>query len=71
MCTGRDALSRALLIARILREQYFVLVFRWFCLIRHVTVLKVVTVRGFHLFPFRTEQLSPAAPMVLRQWESR
>ena len=23
-------------------------------------------VPGFHLFPFRTEQLSPAAPMVLR-----
>ena len=26
---------------------------------------------GFHLFPFRTEKLSPPAPMVLRKWESR
>ena len=27
--------------------------------------------RGPHLFPFRTEKLSPAAPMVLRKRESR
>ena len=27
--------------------------------------------RGFHLFPFRTEKLNPAAPMVLRKRESR
>ena len=27
---------------------------------------QVVTVPGFHLFPFRTEKLSPAAPMVLQ-----
>ena len=26
---------------------------------------------GFHLFPFRTEKLSPIAPMVLQLWESR
>ena len=26
---------------------------------------------GFHLFPFRTEKLSPLAPMVLRKRESR
>ena len=26
---------------------------------------------GFHLFPFRTEKLSPTAPMVLPRWESR
>ena len=32
---------------------------------------KVVTARGFHLFPFRTEKLNPATPMVLRKWESR
>ena len=25
----------------------------------------------FHLLPFRTEKLSPSAPMVLRKWESR
>src|SRR3954469_587348 len=27
--------------------------------------LSVVIARGIHLFPFRTEQLSPSAPMVL------
>ena len=30
-------------------------------------VIKVAMVPGFHLFPFRTEKLSPAAPMVLPQ----
>ena len=29
-------------------------------------VIKAVIAPGFHLFPFRTEQLSPCAPMVLR-----
>ena len=28
-------------------------------------VIQVVIVAGFHLFPFRTEKLSPPAPMVL------
>ena len=32
---------------------------------------KAAIARGFHLFPFRTEKLNPAAPMVLRKWESR
>ena len=32
---------------------------------------KVVIARGLHLFPFRTEKLNPATPMVLRKWESR
>ncbi len=27
--------------------------------------LKVTIAAGFHLFPFRTEKLSPPAPMVL------
>ena len=27
--------------------------------------IPVVTALGFHLFPFRTEKLSPIAPMVL------
>ena len=27
--------------------------------------IQVVIVAGFHLFPFRTEKLSPPAPMVL------
>ena len=34
-------------------------------------VTKAVTARGLHLFPFRTEKLNPATPMVLRKWESR
>ena len=28
---------------------------------------KVAIAMGFHLFPFRTEKLSPLAPMVLRK----
>ena len=28
--------------------------------------LKVTIAAGFHLFPFRTEKLSPSAPMVLQ-----
>ena len=35
------------------------------------TVIKVAIATGFHLFPFRTEKLSPSTPMVLRKWESR
>ena len=35
------------------------------------TVIQVAIATGFHLFPFRTEKLSPSAPMVLRKWESR
>ena len=35
-------------------------------LVLHVKVIKVAIVPGFHLFPFRTEKLSPSAPMVLR-----
>ena len=33
--------------------------------------LQVAIVAGFHLFPLRTEKLSPFTPMVLRKWESR
>ena len=35
------------------------------------TVIQVAIATGFHLFPFRTEKLSPFTPMVLRKWESR
>ena len=35
------------------------------------TLFPVVIASGFHLFPFRTEKLSPTAPMVLRKRESR
>ena len=36
-----------------------------FLVFKYVTVIQVVIVSGFHLFPFRTEKLSPSAPMVL------
>ena len=29
-------------------------------------LFQVVIATGFHLFPFRTEKLSPSSPMVLR-----
>ena len=32
---------------------------------------KVMTAQGLHLFPFRTEKLNLATPMVLRKRESR
>ena len=32
-----------------------------------VSLIKVVIAWGFHLFPFRTEKLSPTTPMVLRK----
>ena len=32
----------------------------------HVCLIQVTTAPGFHLFPFRTEKLSPVTPMVLR-----
>ena len=35
------------------------------------TLFPVVIASGFHLFPFRTEKLSPTAPMVLRKRVSR
>ena len=36
-----------------------------FAFVRYVNLIQVVIVAGFHLFPFRTEKLSPPAPMVL------
>ena len=39
--------------------------------IQYVPLFQAVIAPGFHLFPFRTEKLSPAAPMVLRKRESR
>ena len=36
----------------------------FFC--HHVNLIQVATAPGFHLFPFRTEKLSPVTPMVLR-----
>ena len=32
---------------------------------------KVAIAQGLHLFPFRTEKLNLATPMILRKWESR
>ena len=34
-------------------------------LLKICRLIQVVIVAGFHLFPFRTEKLSPPAPMVL------
>ena len=34
-------------------------------------LIKVVIAPGIHLYPSRTEKLSPVTPMVLRKWESR
>ena len=64
--------SRALLIARSLLvlpsmggiyvQQYMdTLLFS-----HHVCLIQVTTAPGFHLFPFRTEKLSPVTSMVLR-----
>ena len=39
----------------------------------HANLIQVAIAPGFHLFPFRTEKLSPVTPMVLRnsgQWKS-
>ena len=33
--------------------------------------IKAAIAPGIHLYPFRTEKLSPVTPMVLRKWESR
>ena len=52
---ARFACRRRLLLCLLFAKPYF----RW------------PTAAGFHLFPFRTEKLSPPAPMVLRQRESR
>ena len=40
---------------------------------RSYTIEQAVLAKGIHLLPFRTEKLSPSAPMLLRQstWESR
>ena len=35
------------------------------CFVQYCHHIQVVIVSGFHLFPFRTEKLSPSAPMVL------
>ena len=35
-------------------------------LCRYVKIIMAVIAPGFHLFPFRTEKLSPSAPMVLQ-----
>ena len=35
------------------------------CLQASVNLIQAVIASGFHLFPFRTEKLSPSAPMVL------
>ena len=36
------------------------------CIPARLRIIRVVIAPGFHLFPFRTEKLSPVAPMVLQ-----
>ncbi len=38
---------------------------------RPVEDTKVAIAQGLHLFPFRTEKLNLATPMILRKWKSR
>ena len=70
--------SRALLIARSLlvlpsmggiyvqRTGFRSIAGGCFTFFRHVYLIQVTIAPGFHLFPFRTEKLSPVTPMVLR-----
>ena len=39
--------------------------------VKTASLIKVVIAPGIHLFPSRTEKLSPVTPMVLCKWESR
>src|SRR6266498_3574128 len=70
MCKRSNVLSRPVLIGRGL-DGYFLLVFRSrLCSFEGPVrkpdrALPVAIARGKHLFPFRTEKLSPSAPMVL------
>ena len=47
---------------------YTLLIIHWFCLCANIVIThyQVVIAVGSHLFPFRTEKLSPLAPMVLQ-----
>ena len=63
-CNDGNVFSRAVLITRTLSIDDIVLksiVSKIF-----FKIFKAVIAAGFHLFPFRTEKLSPFAPMVLR-----
>ena len=42
------------------------------CTLEYVDIIQVAKATVFHLFPSRTEKLSPSTPMVLPiRWESR
>ena len=61
--------SRALLIARRLSltpHVWYIRSVRFYFLHCVFKEIQVTTAPGFHLFPFRTEKLSPVTPMVLR-----
>ena len=83
-CTCGDTFSRALLIARTVSSSRVYALsckrVRYVCFFglcdshednKENEEIQVAIASGFHLFPFRTEKLSPTAPMVLPRWESR
>ena len=83
-CTCGDTFSRALLIARTVSSSRVYALsckrVRYVCFFglcdsheenKDNEEIQVAIASGFHLFPFRTEKLSPTAPMVLPRWESR
>ncbi len=45
--------------------------FMFFCVLLMSSLFQVAIAAGSHLFPSRTEKLSPRTPMVLRKRESR
>ena len=62
----RKKSKKAQLVKRVLSMMLKVTLYSEDC-----NLIKVVIAPGIHLFPSRTEKLSPVTPMVLRKWESR
>ena len=68
-CNDGNVFSRAVLITRklSLQSKLLVTVLKDSVVSRFFfKIFKVVIAAGIHLFPYRTEKLSPFAPMVLR-----
>ena len=68
-CKRGNTFSREVLIARVRNhlsgEAFLILVSK---IVTKDSIVLVVCAAGGHLFPFRTQQLSPPAPMVLHPW---
>ena len=67
ICTGWVYTFSGLLIQKLetVNRNILVMNLRFYFSSCH-NLIQVVIARGFHLFPFRTEKLSPVTPMVLR-----